>query len=59
MALGEGMETSSRLGLFIFLGLIIGAIIGRWGFGYPVYGAIIGAVIFIGLALFLDKQANT
>ncbi|MHA1543885.1 MAG: hypothetical protein ACTSU8_01985 [Alphaproteobacteria bacterium] len=53
------METSSRLGLFIFLGLIIGAIIGRWGFGYPVYGAIIGAVIFIGLALFLDKRANT
>lgn len=59
MALGQGMETSSRLGLFIFLGLVVGAIIGRWGFGYPVYGALVGAALFIGLALFLDKRANT
>lgn len=53
------METSSRLGLFIFLGLVVGAIIGRWGFGYPVYGAIIGAAVLAGLAWFLDKRANT
>lgn len=53
------METSSRIGLFMTLGLIIGAIIGRWQFGYPVYGAIIGAVIFIGLAVLLDKRSNT
>lgn len=53
------METSSRIGLFMTLGLVIGAIIGRWQFGFPVYGAIIGAVLFIILALFLDKRANT
>ncbi|MEE8295735.1 MAG: hypothetical protein V3R64_08485 [Sphingomonadales bacterium] len=53
------METSSRIGLFMTLGLIIGAIIGRWQFGYPVYGALIGGVLFVGLAVFLDKRANT
>ncbi len=53
------METSSRIGLFMTLGLIIGAIIGRWQFGYPVYGAIAGGILFIGLAVLLDKRANT
>lgn len=53
------METSSRLGLFIFLGLVVGAIIGRWYFNSVVIGPIIGAVLFAVLALFLDKRAKT
>jgi len=52
------METTSRLGLFMFLGLVIGAIVGRWGFGYPVTGALLGAGLFGLLGWFLDNRGN-
>ncbi len=52
------METSTRIGLFITLGLIIGAIVGRWQFGFPVYGALVGGLIFAGLGYLLDKRAR-
>jgi len=50
------METSSRYGLFLFFGLVVGAIVGRWGFGFPVYGALLGAALFLGLAWLLEKR---
>ena len=48
----------SRIGLFLFLGLILGAAIGGFGFYAPVPGALIGGVTGLLLALVLDRRAH-
>ncbi len=48
----------SRVGAFLFLGLILGAAIGGFGFYAPVPGALLGALIGLALALVLDRRAH-
>ena len=52
------METSTRLGLFIFIGFVVGAIIGRWYFNTVIIGPFVGAALFGLLAWVLDKRAK-
>ncbi len=53
------METTTRLGLYIFLGLVLGAIVGRWGFNYPVYGALLGAAALGLIGWLIDKRKTS
>ena len=48
----------SRVGVFLFLGLILGAVIGGFGFYAPVPGALSGALVGLVLALVLDRRAH-
>lgn len=48
----------SRLGLFLFLGLVLGAAIGGFGWYSPVPGALAGALAGGAAALLLDRRAR-
>lgn len=47
----------TRIGFFLFFGLMAGAVIGGFGFYAPVFGALTGAAIGLAAALFLDLRA--
>lgn len=48
----------SRVGAYLFLGLVAGAAIGGFGFYAPVPGALIGGLAGVVLALVLDHRAG-
>ncbi len=49
----------TRMGFFLFAGLLAGAAIGGFGFYSPAVGALIGAGLSLILALYLDWRART
>lgn len=46
----------SRIGLFVFLGLVLGAAAGGFTWYSPVPGALAGALIGLALALMIDRR---
>lgn len=48
----------TRIGVFLFLGLLAGAVIGGFGFYSPAVGALIGAGTGLVLAVYLDWRAR-
>ena len=49
---------STRIGFFMFVGLVVGAVIGAWLPYIPVLEAIAGAVIAVIIGLLLDRRAG-
>lgn len=48
----------TRIGFFLFAGLMAGAAIGGFGFYSPAVGALIGAGLGLALAVYLDWRAR-
>lgn len=48
----------SRLGFYLFSGLIGGAVLANYVFGIPAIGGVAGGAIGVILALYLDKKSG-